>query len=234
MKSLKRISVKEETAVSHRSSQRPEYVFANPKGEAISFFGLLCSLFIIVLTVAACTVRPVVTDIPPDALSRIQQTNRVVCEYKGKVVVRYVYKEQDIRLKGYLDKQCNNDFTLTMLGPLGITLAKVDYKDGRITAVDGTGDVSLLAQYIMKQKNLESMVELIRYPYINVDDSFKISLKDGDYFLTKDKYEITAGTDYLIKTIKTPEGTYTYKYSGGQAEELEYVTPKQSVFIRLQ
>lgn len=190
--------------------------------------------FALVVLTAACTVRPVVSDIPEDAISRIQDANRVVCEYKGKVVVRYLYKEQDIRLKGYLDKKCNNDFTLTILGPLGITLAKVDYRDGKIAAVDGTGDVSLLAQYIMKQKNLESMVELIRYPYMNVDDSFNISLKDGDYFLTKDKVEITAGDDYLIRTIKTPEGTYTYRYNGGHAEELEYVTPKQSVFIRLQ
>lgn len=192
------------------------------------------SLLLLLVIAAGCTPRPVVSDIQSDALSRIEEANRVVCEYKGKVVVRYVYKEQDIRLKGYLDKQCNNDFTLTMLGPLGITLAKVEYRDGKVSAVDGTGDVSLLAQYIMKQKNLESMVELIRYPYVNVDDSFKISLKDGDYFLTKGKLEITAGADYLIKTIKTPEGTYTYRYSDGKAEDLEYVTPKQSVYIRLQ
>jgi hypothetical protein len=175
-----------------------------------------------------------VTDIPYDALSRIEEANRVVCEYKGKVVVRYLYKEQDIRVKGYLDKQCSNDFTLTMLGPLGITIAKVEYKNGKVSAADGSGDVTLLAQYIMKQKNLESMVELIRYPYMNVDSSFKISLKDGDYFLTKGTVEITAGADFMIKTIKTAEGTYSYKYNGGKAEELEYVTPKQSVFIRLQ
>ena len=193
------------------------------------------SLFLLALLItSACAVKPLVTDIPPDALRKIEDANRVVCEYKGKVVVRYLYKEQDIRLKGYLDKQCSNDFTLTMLGPLGITIAKVDYRDGKISAVDGTGDVTLLAQYIMKQKNLESMVELIRYPYINVDDSFKISLKNGDYLLTKGSYEVTAGADYLIKTIKTPEGTYTYKYSDGRAEELEYVTPKQSVYIKLQ
>ncbi|TCK62080.1 hypothetical protein [Seleniivibrio woodruffii] len=192
----------------------------------------LCLLLLLAAT--GCVSKSLVTDYDSDTLRLIEEANRVVCEYKGKVVVRYVYKEQDLRFKGYLDKQCSNDLTITLLGPLGITLARVEYKDGKISAMDGTGDISLLAQYISKQKGLETMVELIRYPYVNVDRSYKLEVKNGEYVMTKDDVVVTAGADYLIKSIKTPEGTYNYKYSGGKAEQLEYVTPKQSIYIGLQ
>ena len=64
--------------------------------------------FALVVLTAACTVRPVVSDIPEDAISRIQYANRVVCEYKGKVVVRYLY----MNTKGQ---------------PEGLTAAFIDY-----------------------------------------------------------------------------------------------------------
>lgn len=85
-----------------------------------------------------------ITDIKHDTLAKISEKNRQVCEYKGKIIVDYSGKDNIIRLKGFLDKDCSKDFHLVLMGFLNMVVMDITYKDGKVLANKNGEDVSSL------------------------------------------------------------------------------------------
>jgi hypothetical protein len=185
------------------------------------------------LTLLSCTPQVRIAYLDSGTLSKISEKNRQVCAYKGKIVINYQDEHSEIRLKGYLDKECNKDFHLVILGPLNIVMAYITYKGGEVKANKNGEDISLMADYFFKSKNVDTIVELIRYPYVEVDAGYSIKAEDGRFIIQKDDVLVVADADYLIKEISDSKRKFVYGYEDGKINNILYEYKKQKIEIGL-
>lgn len=174
-----------------------------------------------ILTVS-CVVKPADLRLDSSTLDKIAYKNRTVCAYKGKIVLNYTGKDGSINLKGFLDKDCSKDFHLVLTGFLNMVVMDITYKDGKVTADKNGEDVSRMVTYFFKQKDVDSLTEMIRYPYAEVDSSFSISIENGEYVLKKDDITVKAGEDYLIKSVTDGRRKFSYTYKDSKMYNINY------------
>ncbi len=181
----------------------------------------------------SCAPRVRIAAIDKDTLSRIFANNTQICSYKGKIVINYQDGHNDISLKGYLDKSCNRDFHLVVLGPLNIVMADITYKDGKVSADRNGEDISLFASYIMKAKNIDATVELVRYPFVEVDETYTLRAEGGNFIMTKDDITVKTDADCYITEITDGRRKFTYEYKDGKIYNILYEYKDQRIKIGL-
>lgn len=191
------------------------------------------NLFILLLFVVACGQQSVITDINQDTLRKISEKNRQVCAYKGKIVLNYEGKETSLRLKGFLEKDCSKDFRLVLTGLLNMVVMDITYKNGQVVANKNGEDISSLVAYFFKQKNVDAMVEMVRYPYVEIDGTYSLETDGKEYIMKKDNMVVTAGQDMLIKTVEDGKRKFGYEYKDGQMYNITYEYKEEKVEIGL-
>jgi hypothetical protein len=185
------------------------------------------------MVLAACSQKPVIYKAEPDTIKKITQANQAVCDYKGRVTVIYENGKENVRFKGYLNKDCKDNFHLKILGLFNSVAYDIKYHDGVVEAYEKGEDVSAGIEYFMRSKGLDSMVSLIRYPHVKVDESYEISVKDNKYLLEKGTVSVVAGQDYNIEKISFGSESFEYVYSDGRMTELLYQGEDMKVEIKL-
>jgi len=194
----------------------------------------LLPLTLFLLFAAACTPRNVILEVPVNIHEKIAGANSSVCAYKGRVGVIYEKGKEDVRFRGYLDKDCQDNFNLKILGLFNSVAYDVSYEDGEVQAYQKGEDVSLRMAYFMRSKGLDSMVSLIRYPHAEVDSSYRVKPIADEYILTKGMVTVAAGTDLLIRRISFGSETFEYSYNEGKLSRLKYEGGGARVEIKLQ
>jgi hypothetical protein len=171
--------------------------------------------------------------VPDDLVQKISAKNEATCSYKGRVSVVYKKGEDDVRFKGYLDKDCSDNFKLKILGLFNTVAYDVTYTDGELQAFKKDEDVSLEIAYFMRSKGLDSMISLIRYPHVKVDNSFKKKAVGDEFILTKGMVTVAAGADYLIRRISFGEEAFAYIYDADALSGLTYTGDGMTLEIKL-
>ncbi|MGD9809051.1 MAG: hypothetical protein AB7E76_00735 [Deferribacterales bacterium] len=185
------------------------------------------------LVLSACTPKGVIMYVPDDLAQKISAKNEATCSYKGRVSVVYQKGEDDVRFKGYLDKDCSDNFKLKILGLFNTVAYDVTYMDGEVQAFKKDEDVSLEIAYFMRSKGLDSMISLIRYPHVKVDNSFKKKAVGDEFILTKGLVTVAAGADYLIRRISFGEESFAYSYEEDTLNGLTYTGDGMTLEIKL-
>lgn len=191
------------------------------------------SLLIIVIFLSSCAPKPVITTLEQDTIAKVKAANSDVCAYKGRVLIGYHKDNIDLSFKGMLDKECSGNFHLVVMGPFNLIALDITYKDGEVQAKKNDEDISGFMSYFFKAKHADTIVKLIRYPYINVDDTYAMSTDGKEYIFTKGTTEIRAGQDFLITKIKTDVRTFTYEYQDGKMYNMTFQNPYEKVIIGL-
>lgn len=185
------------------------------------------------LLLSACTPKGVILSIPDNLAEKIAEKNQSTCTYKGRVSVVYQKGEDDVRFKGYLLKDCEDNFHLKILGLFNTVAYDVTYKNGIVEAYKKEEDVSLEIAYFMRSKGLDSMISLIRYPHVRVDNSFKRKAVGDEYILTKGIVTVAAGADFLIRRISFGSEVFTYSYNEGRLSGLTFTDGEMNLEIKL-
>jgi len=193
----------------------------------------LSALLILAVVLSACTPKNIILHIPSDLTARVAKANQSVCDYKGRVSVIYENGKDDVRFKGLLDKDCEDNFHLKILGLFGSVAYDVKYENGLVEAYEKGEDISLEMAYFMRSKGLESMVSLIRYPHVKIDDTFKVKAVVDEYILTRGLTKVAVGQDFLIKRIEFGSESFKYFYTENQLSALIYEGEGTKVEIRL-
>lgn len=191
------------------------------------------SLLILAVVLASCAPKPVIVTPEQDAISKVIAANSDVCAYKGKVVIGYQKDNLDLNFKGMLDKECSGNFHLAVMGLFNLVALDITYKDGQVQATKNDEDISGLVNYFFKAKHADTIVKLIKYPYMNVDSTYKMSTDGKQYIFTKGDTEIRAGQDYLITSIKVDTRKFTYEYKDGKMYNMTFENPYEKVIIGL-
>jgi len=190
-------------------------------------------LLVALLLLAACTPRNVILSIPSDIKEKIAAENASVCSYKGRVSVIYEKGEEDVRFKGLLDKDCQDNFRLKILGLFNSVAYDIKYNDGVVEAYEKGADVSREMEYLMLSKGLDNMVSLIKYPHVKIDDSYKVKAVADEYILTKGDIVVAAGEDYLIRRISLSGVSFIYEYNDRKLSSLIFSGEETKVEIKL-
>ena len=189
----------------------------------------LCALFLL----SACTQKNIILSVPKDLTQKVSSANRSVCAYKGRVSIIYENGLDDVRFRGFLNKDCDDNFQLKILGLFNSVAYDVSYQDGVLRAFKKDEDVSLEIDYFMRSKGLYNMVSLIRYPHVLIDDSFNVKAVGDKYIMTKGSVTAAAGRDYLLRRISLGGETFRYSYDGGKLSGLTYNTEDSNLEIKL-
>jgi len=196
-------------------------------------FSKKISLVLLTLIFLSCTQKGVILYVPSDIQTRIADANQSLCSYKGRVSVLYKTPAEDVRFKGYLNKDCSDNFKLKILGLFNSVAYDISFQDGVVQAYEKGEDVSDEIAYFMHSKGLDTMVSLIRYPHVKVDETFKAKAEDDEYILSKGSVTVSAGADLLIRKISTEGGVIEYSYDGGGLSGLYYTMGETKAEIRL-
>jgi len=185
------------------------------------------------LMLAACTPRNIILTIPSDIHEKIAKANQSVCSYKGRISVIYESGKEDVRFRGYLNKDCADNFRLKILGLFNTVAYDIRYNDGVVEAYEKGEDVSRGMEYFMRSKGLDQMVSLIKYPHVTINDSYKVKAVADEYILTSEGIEVAAGEDYLIRRISVAGVSFLYKYDKGKLTALTFNGQETKVEIKL-
>jgi len=183
-----------------------------------TFVLAICALFLL----SACTQKNIILSIPKDLTVKVAEANQSICSYKGRVSVIYKQGNDDVRFKGYLNKDCEDNFQLKILGLFNTVAYDVKYDNGVVEAYKKDEDVSSQMAYFMRSKGLDSMVSLIRYPHVTVDESYKVKALVDEYIMTKGTVTVAAGQDYLIRRIDFGSEKFAYQYDNGKLSGLTF------------
>lgn len=196
---------------------------------------LLPLLVLFTLLFSSCTQKPVILQVPDNLDMKVADANKSICSYKGRVSVIYENGHDDVRFRGYLDKDCEDNFRLKILGLFGSVAYDVNYRNGVVQAYERGKDVSREMAYFMRSKGLYSMISLIRYPHAKIDSTYKARAEGSEYVLTKGPVTVFAGQNFLISKIKFGSGdAFSYGYTDGRLTRLTYKGDETKVEINLQ
>jgi len=190
-------------------------------------------LLMLAFLLASCTPKNVILEVPEGIQQKIAEANQSVCSYKGRVSVIYTNEHEDIRFRGYLDKDCKDNFRLKILGLFNSVAYDVSYVSGKVQAYKKDKDVSSEMAYFMRSKGLDTMVSLIRYPHVKVDGTFKVKAVADEYILSKGVVTAAAGEDLLLRRISFGPELFTYSYDEGKLSGLTYTADETKVEIKL-
>jgi len=192
------------------------------------------SLLLLVAMVFACAPKRPMLKATPDVVAKVAEINEEICSYKGRVSVVYEDKHNDVRFRGYLNKRCDGNFRLTILGLFNSVAYDIRYVDGVVKAYNKGKDVSLDVAYFMRTKGLDTLIPLIRYPHAKVDDRFDVSVAGDRYLLERGIYKVAARADYLIESVSYGEEVFQYSYDDKKLSGFQYkVGDDTSVVINL-
>lgn len=135
-----------------------------------------------------------------------------LCAYKGKISVKALEDKESISFNGLLNKKCNNDISLIILGLLNSIVAKIDYIDDKIEVV---ADNEIKEQLnIIANGYMVLVKEYLKSPIILPNNSYKLSTDGKSYiFYSNNGIEIYADENFRINKyfLKDINIAYTWK-----------------------
>lgn len=149
---------------------------------------------------------------PLVVLAKVSSENQKICEYNRKGVFYYEDRFNRVKFKGYLKKQCNDDFYLAVLG--GFNQQVMEVKGSKENVEITSSQIKDTKSYmgLFNKNNISSILKVLNYPYVLPDEGFSFSYTEDTYIFSKDTTQIFVGADFKIKRIKdgTSEIYYTY------------------------
>lgn len=120
-----------------------------------------------------------------------------LCQYKGKVGVKYKDATQDASFSALLDKKCDNDINIIVLGLLNSVVAKIHYKDGNLH-IDAEEETKKQIEGLALFYS-QLMARFLKSPLILPNYNFKLSTDGKSYVFYNGKgVEIYADENFII------------------------------------
>lgn len=131
------------------------------------------------------------------AVENVALNTPSLCQYKGKVGVKYKDITQDASFNALLDKKCDNDINIVVLGLLNSVVAKIHYKDDNLT-IDAEEETKKQIEGLALFYS-QLMARFLKSPLILPNYNFKLSTDGKSYIFYNGKgIEIYADENFII------------------------------------
>jgi len=164
-----------------------------------------------------------------DILWQISRAMPELCEYNGRVVIRFM-EDQTLRsTSAILNKECRGDIIIKILGPFGIQLAELSVRGDKYFVFRGGKDVTnehpamLDATDIMLLKNsLPPPLPDGRYTLLPDINQYIFTFEDEYIFVTP---------DYYISGVQRKDHKFDYLWGEGVLKNIRFVRRNMEVTL---
>lgn len=182
---------------------------------------------VLVISTTGCAVKAKVYNINSsltitDVVTYILDANPPYCSYRGKVAVNIGTVNGDSKsFTGLLNKDCNNDTILSVLGPFNVPVAEISYKNKKIeiktSSNEQTSDIKNIAD-----ESVFQIINFLKVPF-NFPNSVNYTIKYGKKaYIFTDKIDnfIQADENFKIVRVKYGEIILDYVWEENTVKEI--------------
>lgn len=147
-----------------------------------------------------------------DVIEKVIENNEMVCEIKRKGVFAYEDRFNRVKFKGLLVKDCEDRFSLTVLGAFNqpAIIVSGDRAELKVEKSDVENPEKYLE--IFNKGDIKLILLILNYPLILPDESYIMTVDGNNYNFSKGEISIFVNENYKISRIKTKFTTIDYDY----------------------
>jgi hypothetical protein len=155
-------------------------------------------------------------------LSLIKKNNPYQCEINSKGVFYFENRISKVKFKGYLKKDCNNEFILNVLGPLNQLVYKAIYKNGKVDIFKDDKNVNRDVK-AFSDEEIKLLVSVLHWPLMIPDETYDFKDLGEKYIFIKYPHKILVDKHSfkIIEIIKNKE-SIAYEFKGNDLQLLHY------------
>lgn len=201
----------------------------NPLKMSLKNSFALCLIFLVFYGCA----KKIVVNFSKDGkfvLEQVTLVNPTICDYSKKGIFYYEDRFNKVKFKGYLKKDCDNNFYLAVLGGFNQQVMEIKGSEGKMEII--SSQVKNTKDYLglFNEDNIGNILRILNYPYIIPDEGFDFSILPDTYLFSKNDVKIVVDNHFRIKSIKEGFSEIYYVYDDNLREiELKDSTVKMSV-----
>ncbi|MCX8083885.1 MAG: hypothetical protein N3C60_03090 [Calditerrivibrio sp.] len=167
-----------------------------------------------------------------ELVKQVNGSTKTICSYKSSVIFDYQDEKIKIKMKGLVEKDCENNGELVILGPFGMVLYNAKYNNGVLDIKKDNDSVALNSNQTKKLEEMLRYIHLLNYPGIRPDESY-LFYEDGRRIIfQKDDIAIFA-EDYKITKIVKDDLEATYTVVDGSIKEIQLHQESKKRFLKI-
>ena len=163
-------------------------------------------------------------------LEQVTLVNPTICDYSKKGIFYYEDRFNKVKFKGYLKKDCDNNFYLAVLGGFNQQVMEIKGSPLGIEVISSQLENTEDYVRLFTKENIGNILRIMNYPYIRPDESFEFKPVGDTYMFFKDGVEISVDRKFRIRNIKAGFSEILYGYEDELVKiELKDISMKMSV-----
>ncbi len=183
----------------------------------ISFY--LAAVFLLFSCVAK---QPIKSFDKTTVLQLVLKNNPYICQIKSKGIFYFENKISRVKFKGYLKKNCNDEFILNVLGALNQPTYKAVYKNGKVDIFKNDKNVNRDVK-AFSDEEIKLLVSILHWPLVIPDDTYEFISLENRYLFKKYPYEIFVDKiTFKIIQIKREKESIEYEFRNDKLKMLHY------------
>ncbi|MGC9061411.1 hypothetical protein [Calditerrivibrio sp.] len=165
-------------------------------------------------------------------ITKLAEKNPIICSYKSSVIFDYQDEKTKVKMKGLVNKDCDNNGEVVVLGPFGVVLYNAKYKNG-VLEISKDNDTLIVNEKTQnKVSEMIRYIHLLNYPGILPDETYAFREEGDKILFHKDNVSIFT-EDFNIKKIVFGRITVVYNVEKGKIKEITLIQEDKNRYLRI-
>lgn len=167
-----------------------------------------------------------------ELIEKVNNNSITICSYKNKAIFEYNDEKIKVKMKGAVNKDCDNNGEINIFGPFGVVLYNAKYQNGVLELKKDNEYLMLNNKSISKISEMIKYLYLFNYPGIRPTRDFTFVKDNDEVIFNKDNVTIYA-KDYKINKIDIDNLTVHYNIKDGTIKEILLINRKNHKYLKI-
>ncbi|MCA1931995.1 MAG: hypothetical protein LDL13_00265 [Calditerrivibrio sp.] len=167
-----------------------------------------------------------------EAIKKINEASPTICSYKDKVIFEYKDEKIKVKMRGSVEKDCDNNGEINIFGPFGVVLYNATYVNGVLNVKKDNESVLFTDKNIKKIEEMVNYIYLFNYPGIRPTKEFHF-YRDGENFTFKKDNVTIYATKSRIERIDIGNIDVRYTVSSEKIKDIVILRKDNERYLRV-
>lgn len=167
-----------------------------------------------------------------EAVKKVNEASPTICSYKDKVIFEYKDEKIKVKMRGSVEKDCDNNGEINIFGPFGVVLYNARYLNGFLDVKKNNEAVLLTDKNIKKIEDMVNYIYLFNYPGIRPTKEFNFYRDGEDFIFKKDNITIYAPKN-RIERIEIDKIDVRYTISSEKIKDIVILRKDNERYLRV-
>jgi hypothetical protein len=163
----------------------------------------------------------------------VNENSPTICSFKKRVIFDYSDKNMKIKLKGTIEKDCDNNGEIKVMGPFGIVLYEAIYLNGNLELKRKNETIVLAEKARLNFDEMIRYIFLLNYPAIRPSTDYMFSI-DGDDIIFKRDNTVIIAKKNQIKQVDFDNTSVRYVLEKTEFKEVVIIQKDKGMYLRIQ